>query len=70
MRNTYKVPKRVWKKFGAKGQPVFNNLFFTMTKAPDLFMHPKATALKKSHWRTVAWNAAWIAASAAAKVYV
>ena len=63
-RNTNRVQASQWRKWNAKARETFNWLYGLMTKSPDLFNHPKATKLKPAHWKTVAWNAAWLAADA------
>ena len=41
---------------------MFNELFRYMFDNQPLFKHPKAPLLETEQWKTVAWNAAWIAA--------
>jgi hypothetical protein len=43
---------------------LFNEVFASMLRSPDLFAHPRAPRLLPAHWRTTAWNAAWHAAAA------
>ena len=62
--NKYKVPASQWNKWGAKGRTTFNWLYKLMMESPDLFNHPKAVKMKPAHWKTVAWNTAWLAADA------
>jgi hypothetical protein len=63
--NRYKVPQEQWRRWTTRGRQVFNYIFGYMRTHPELFLHPKAPALPAAHWRTVAWNAAWLAAGAA-----
>lgn len=63
-KNKHKVPKSQWKKWGAQGRETFNWLYSLMMDSPDLFNHPEAPKMKPAYWKTVAWNAAWLAAEA------
>lgn len=66
--NRYKVSARMWKRWGVEGQRVFNNLYRMMISNQKLFMHLSVSQfLPRVHWKTVAWNAAWIAACEASK---
>lgn len=64
MANKYKVNKRRWKKWSPLARKVFNETYFLMKRNRDVFLHPKAVAPSQAHWKTTAWNAAWIAADA------
>ena len=67
MRNTYRVPKRQWRKWNANARNVFNTLYQTMRDGQEIYnARPKAPQLPRDAWNTVAWNAAWIAASSVA----
>ncbi len=61
-KNVHKVPKRQWRKWGKLGQRVFNRLYGQMARSPEHFRHPDAVPVARAHWRTTAWNAAFIAA--------
>jgi hypothetical protein len=63
--NVYRVPLKQWRKWGPGARQVFNEVYSSMTRGQDLFLHPKQEKMSRSHWRTTAWNAAWTAASAA-----
>lgn len=64
--NRNKVPVRQWRKWSRLAQKVFNNVFESMRPSRQFaFHHPDAKLLPAEHWKTVRWNAAWIAASAA-----
>ena len=65
MKNEFKVPLSQWRKWSATAKAVFNRVYDFAISNPTLMMHPKAEPLKPFHWKTVAWNAAWIAADAA-----
>ena len=63
--NLYHVPMRQWRKWSPAERQVFNDVYSSMTKNKDYFLHPKAELPSNSHWKTTAWNAAWTAAGAA-----
>lgn len=63
--NPFKVPVKQWRKWDLKAKGTFNRLFDFMNRNPDLFAHPKAAKVERKYWKTVAWNAAWIAADIA-----
>lgn len=66
MRNRYKVPKRQWRKWDERARNVFNTLYATMIADQRIYnAAPNAPALPRAAWRTVAWNAAFVAACAA-----
>ncbi len=67
MPNTYKVPKRQWRKWSDSAHNVFNTLYQAMRDDQELYnATPGAPQLPRDAWRTVAWNAAFIAACAVA----
>lgn len=61
--NKYKVPARQWKKWGPLQQLMFNNMNEFMLSNQKIISHPKAPRLPDDQWSTIAWNAAWHAAS-------
>lgn len=63
--NLYHVPRKMWNEWSPAARAVFNLVFSTMRPNQSLFIHPKAAPAPKTHWQTVAWNAAWCAARAA-----
>jgi hypothetical protein len=63
--NLYHVPLRQWRKWDARTRQVFNEVYSAMVWQQEMFQHPKQEKLSRSHWKTVAWNAAWTAACAA-----
>ena len=68
--NHYKVPKKQWNKWNQKEvRFLFNNLYGSMITDPAFFQHPKAPAVQKKHWKTIAWNAAWWAAALLHRTY-
>jgi len=70
--NRYKVPQKAWKRWTPKAQEVFNKVFSTM-RNKELFLHPSVRNIglfTKEQWKTVRWNAAWVAADAASSANV
>lgn len=64
-RNTYKVPVKQWRKWSRIARTVFNRVYNFAINNPELILHPQAVkTTKPAHWKTIAWNAAWIAADA------
>jgi hypothetical protein len=63
-KNVFNVPQRQWRKWPVLGRQVFNEVYTSMTKNQEMFLHPKQEKVSRSHWKTTAWNAAWTAASA------
>ena len=63
-RNRYKVPVKQWRKWSRIARTVFNRVYNFAINNESLLMHPKAPASKPVHWKTTAWNAAWVAADA------
>jgi hypothetical protein len=44
-------------------QATFNDLYEQL-EDQDLLKHPDASKIRPSHWATIRWNAAWLAACA------
>lgn len=63
-RNHNRVPKKQWGKWSKGARQAFNRVYTFMMENPDLMNHPNEPRMKPFHWKTVAWNAAWIAADA------
>lgn len=63
--NKHKVGSGFWNKWSNTAKRVFNKTFERMLGNQSVFMHPKASPMSRQHWRTVAWNAAVVAAFAA-----
>lgn len=63
--NKFKVRKNVWSGWTLVAKHVFNKTYESMTKDPELFLHPNLVSQPRTpkEWETTAWNAAWIAAS-------
>lgn len=64
IKNKNRVPKKQWSKWSKEAKAIFNDCYDFFFNNQGLVMHPKAHELKPDHWKTVAWNAAWIAADA------
>lgn len=64
VQNKHKVSKAQWEKWPHQSQETFNWLFELMTRDTRLFLHPKSPAPSEQGMRTMAWNAAWLAADA------
>lgn len=60
--NLYGVSKRQWKKWNEQERKLFNDLFSSMMFEQRIFLHPEAVARSDKHWKTTAWNAAYLAA--------
>jgi len=58
--NKYKV--EVWTEWNEQQRRLFTELYERMVESPWAFQHPLAVAVEGGHWRTTAWNAAWMAA--------
>ena len=67
MKNQNRVPAKQWRKWTARARRVFNETYKFIHNNPDLMTHPDAPPPRPFHWKTVAWNAAWIAADAVDK---
>jgi len=64
MENVFKVNKKKWKKWSPLARAVFNDVYELMHDNSYLFRHPQDGPVYHKHWKTTAWNAAWIAADA------
>lgn len=62
-RNRFKVPLKQWRKWSALARSVFNNVFTSMTDQ-SVITNPSGPKMTAAQWRTVRWNAAWLAADA------
>jgi len=58
--NVFGVPTKTWRKWLPRSRKMFNELYTAMTDSPWAFKSPKTQEDK--HWKTTAWNTAWIAA--------
>ncbi len=64
-RNAYKVPARQWTRWDRQSRRTFNEVYGTMRLNQSVFLHPKTSPIPRDQWKTICWNAAWIAADAA-----
>lgn len=62
--NVNRVPRAQWRKWGSQARKVFNEVYSSLYMNRLLTCHPKAPEIPQHHWRTIAWNAAWLAADA------
>jgi hypothetical protein len=62
--NKYRVPAKQWKRWSKAARAVFNRVYDFAYNNECLMTHPGQDAAKPVHWKTIAWNAAWIAADA------
>lgn len=62
--NKNRVPVKQWKRWSNAARAVFNAVYSRMKADAELFLHPRQKAPTPTHWKTTAWNAAWIAADA------
>lgn len=66
--NKNRVPKESWAKWDESAQAIFNEVFRVTQMYYDVFLHPKTGKISKEEHKTIAWNAAWIAADAVMEV--
>lgn len=62
--NSNGVGTKQWNKWTKVGKHVFNKTFESMMKSPEVYQHPATvqTGLSNAEFKTIAWNAAFIAA--------
>jgi ClpP class serine protease len=66
VKNTNKVSQKQWQKWNAQQQALFNGVYKDIMQIGfDLFLHPVTVQRKLSdkEFRTIAWNAAFTAAT-------
>jgi hypothetical protein len=63
-KNINRVPKKSWMQWSELARKVFNRVYNFVMDNEDLMKHPKQPVMKPRHWKTIAWNSAWIAADA------
>ena len=66
--NKYKVPKKMWLKFKANGQKVFNEVMEQSFTNQTLTTHPESEGMPKEQWKTICWNISCYAAWAVAGI--
>ena len=59
--NVNGVPKKVWKRWSLAQRAVFNHMYLAMDNQMCL-RHPKSPMVPDEQWKTIRWNAAWLAA--------
>jgi hypothetical protein len=64
VQNLYKVPLKKWRKWSPLARTVFNRVYDFTFENQWAMLHPKQPKPSPTHWKTTAWNAAWIAADA------
>ena len=64
MKNYNKVPKKQWCDWSNKAKEVFNKTYDFFYYNQKLITHPKMGTVCGDYWKTISWNAAWIAADA------
>lgn len=64
-KNNNHVPKRQWRKWSERARLVFNEVYSQLLRGRESLNAPDAVStMKPRWWRTVSWNAAWVAADA------
>ena len=61
-KNAYKVPVKQWRKWSELARRVFNLHFYELKENQSILSHPQCDQVSVRMWRTLAWNAAWLAA--------
>lgn len=64
VQNRYRVPVKQWRKWSELARLSFNRSYSFIHDNQSIIIHPKAKTAKPAEWKTIAWNAAWIAADA------
>lgn len=62
--NKNRVPAKQWRKWSGMARWVFNDTYNFIYNHEREMNHPKQPKHLLLHWKTLAWNAAWIAADA------
>jgi hypothetical protein len=62
-KNVYSVPKKVWGGWSKDAQKVFNRSYHFYINNKRVMVHPECPEISQNHWRTIAWNSAWIASN-------
>jgi hypothetical protein len=66
VKNRFKVPVKMWNRWSNHARRVFNQVHLELRPSMQtMVMHPQAPVLHLEHWKTIRWNAAWLAANAA-----
>lgn len=64
IKNENRVPKKQWDKWTENARGIFNKAYDFLYYNQPLTTHPKTKKIPSNQWKTIAWNAAWIAADA------
>lgn len=64
IRNRYAVQSKRWNKWSRAARSTFNDVFRLLLNQETANSAPDAPTVPREAWRTIAWNAAWIAADA------
>lgn len=64
VRNSFKVPKRQWRKWSQRARHTFNELYRSLRQGWETITPPGAHGVPHQARRVTAWNAAWLAADA------
>lgn len=62
--NPNRVPAKQWRRWSPTARAIFERVYAFMLENPGLMQHPRQPSPAPAHWKTTAWNAAWIAADA------
>lgn len=62
--NVNKVPMKQWRRWSPRAKHTFNTTYDFLASNQALACHPKVDPQSPAHWKTLSWNAAWIAADA------
>lgn len=68
MKNINKLPKKAWDQWSEQARQEFNDVYDFICSNQDLIIHPKMMKMRQDHWKTIAWNAAWVAADSMNKI--
>jgi hypothetical protein len=61
--NTYKINLKLWKSFKTDdSKKAFNNIYSKTLKNQTVVVHPHSPWLDETHWKTICWNVACLAA--------
>lgn len=61
--NKYRVPKKQWAKWSVAAKRVYNEVYECL-RDQRVIAHPATPHIKRQEWRTIQFNAAWLAADA------
>ena len=67
MRNLHRVPLRKWRRWSEGARCVFNETYTAIYEGWGTLAPDSAQGVPRRGRRVIAWNAAWIAADAAAE---